>query len=488
MSSSQQKKERSLRRFFIQTAVKSSLLRPMIITLIKKAMKRNLVENNPGEFPLKVQQDKIQMGEALLWGIHRNMKKENYSKRWIRKYVDIHIRNFKTRQETVRKAKERIGFEPPLFITISPEKKCNLKCDGCYAWSTADARESLDFQTFDRVLKEKRELWGSYFTVISGGEPFLWESDGVRLVDLAEIHDDQFFLVYTNGTLIDRKMAERLASLGNLIPAISVEGYEEETDKRRGKGIYNKLLETMSVLREYGVPFGVSITATNENWDLVSSGEFFDFWFEEQGATLGWIFQYMPIGKEASFESVVSPKDRLEMLKRMWQAVREKKYFIADFWNSATTTSGCIAGGRPGGYFYITWNADVTPCVFIPYADSNIRDIFNKGGTLDDVLLTPMMDRIRNWQASYGFTLYKPDAEKKPAQNWLSPCFIRDHYQEFINAAKTYGIKPIDKGAEEALESEEYQKKMIDYGRDFCCVSSELWENFYNPSKIRENK
>jgi MoaA/NifB/PqqE/SkfB family radical SAM enzyme len=59
------------------------------------------------------------------------------------------------------------------------------------------------------------------------------------------------------------------------------------------------------------------------NWDLVSSDEFFDFWFQQQGATYGWIFQYMPIGRGGSFEMMVTPEQRMEMLLRMWKAVRE---------------------------------------------------------------------------------------------------------------------------------------------------------------------
>jgi MoaA/NifB/PqqE/SkfB family radical SAM enzyme len=45
--------------------------------------------------------------------------------------------------------------------------------------------------------------------------------------------------------------------------------------------------------------------------------------------------------------------------------------FIADFWNSATATNGCLAAGRAGGYFHVNWNGDVSPCVFFPYSPIN---------------------------------------------------------------------------------------------------------------------
>jgi MoaA/NifB/PqqE/SkfB family radical SAM enzyme len=37
-----------------------------------------------------------------------------------------------------------------------------------------------------------------------------------------------YFLFFTNGTLITKEVAEKLAQLGNVTPAISVEGFEKE--------------------------------------------------------------------------------------------------------------------------------------------------------------------------------------------------------------------------------------------------------------------
>lgn len=476
-------RQKALFRFVAGTVVNNSLLRKGLIRIIQRKMWKDLVVINKGKFPRQVQIDKIDMGKALFDSIHRNMKKKLFSKQWITKFTGIHLANLETRGEKVKAAIERIGFEPPLFITISPAKECNLRCPGCYASSTAKTTDKLDWDTFDRILTEKRDMWGSYLTVISGGEPFLWKDKGKNLLDMVEKHDKQFFMAYTNGTLIDKTMARRLAELGSFTPAISVEGYEEETDRRRGKGAYKKILQGMDNLREVGVPFGVSITAMRQNWDLVSGDDFLDFWFEKQGATYGWVFQYMPIGDRSTFDKVVPPEQRMVMLKRLWKAVREKKYFMADFWNSGTVTSGCIAAGRPGGYFYITWSGDITPCVFVPYTETNIMDIYKNGGTLEDVLMTPLMKQVREWQASYGFTLLDHHSPHEHwechAKNWLAPCFIRDHYENILEAADTTTIKPIDAGAEVSLDSEDYHQWMLNYGKEFNAISSDYWNNFY---------
>lgn len=49
------------------------------------------------------------------------------------------------------------------------------------------------------------------------------------------------FLVFTHGGLIDEKMVEKLTEVGNVMPSFSLEGYEKETDERRGAGHFKRL-------------------------------------------------------------------------------------------------------------------------------------------------------------------------------------------------------------------------------------------------------
>jgi hypothetical protein len=97
--------------------------------------------------------------------------------------------------------KSRYGVYPPGFMTISPEGTCNLHCRDCYAASITTNLPRLDAATFNRILKDKREQWASWFTVISGGEPFTWKDHGTDLIDIACQNQDQFFMVYTKGHL-----------------------------------------------------------------------------------------------------------------------------------------------------------------------------------------------------------------------------------------------------------------------------------------------
>jgi len=171
---------------------------------------------------------------------------------------------------------------------------------------------------------------------------------------------------------------------------------------------------------------------------------------------------------------MVTPQQRLEMYNRTWRTVREQKIFIADFWNSGTASSGCISAGRPGGYFYITWDGDITPCAFVPYSIGNIYDIFQRGDNLDTILHLPFFERIRQWQNEYG---YAQPAEN--VKNWLCPCVIRDHFDVLFNAVRDTNAKPIDEEAVDALADPEYHSGMIAYGNDYDNLSSKVWDEHY---------
>lgn len=86
---------------------------------------------------------------------------------------------------------------------------------------------------------------------MSGGEPFLWP----HLFKLVEKHSDVAFMLYTNGTLIDEEIAEKMRSAGNISAAISLEGGREATDARRGSGVFDKIMSAMDHLRNKGVAF-----------------------------------------------------------------------------------------------------------------------------------------------------------------------------------------------------------------------------------------
>lgn len=371
------------------------------------------------------------------------------------------------REKVIEAFASRYGFHPPAFLTLSPTQKCNLNCVGCYAASHAATAASLPYAIARRIVREMHDLMGARFIVISGGEPLLWRDGGKGILDLAEEFPDTLFLMYTNGLLIDEKVAERMVKLGNLTPAISVEGFKEHTDARRGEGIFGRILERMSVLRSWGVPFGVSVTATRENIDLLLDEGFYEFWFEEQGATYMWMFHLMPIGRaKDTMDLVLTPEQRRDLLLVVERMLLEKSYFVGDFWNAGAASGGCIAYGRGGGYFYIDWHGNIMPCVFIPYYVHNVYDLYREGKTLVDALMSGFFEAGRTWQEEY----------KLQDGNFFMPCSIRDHHPTFRSRILPEEAKPEDRHAAEALADPEYYETLCAFRARLKELVDPLWK------------
>ena len=379
------------------------------------------------------------------------------------------------------KAYDEKGIEYPTLLVISPTHLCNLHCTGCYACSDEKTAASLDWNTFDRILTEKEELWGSYFTTISGGEPFMWSDKGRTIYDMFAKHKNQYFMVYTNGTFLNKRNVRKIADAGNVVPVLSVEGFEKETDARRGKGVYEKVLQAFSNLREVGNPFGISVVPTRKNAELVMSDEFVDFYFGEQKAIFGWAFQYMPVGRDINFDIMVTPEQRLYMYKRSKYILEKKGYSYVDFWNNGYLSNGCIAAGRKGGYFYINWDGNIAPCVFIPYYTANIYEIYKNGGDLNTARNCKFLSDIRSWQKDYGYMQPRDKVE-----NRLMPCPIRDHHSDMLNILRENNVKPLDPYAEEALKSDLYHEQLIEYDKKLTDVFDAVWEEDFVNHKIAE--
>lgn len=336
------------------------------------------------------------------------------------------MRNFwigaKRRDEI--QAKE--GIKPPFSYLISPTMHCNLRCVGCYA-ANYSVQSDLDIGVIDRVIAEGKEL-GIYFVTILGGEPFIRKD----MWDVYRRHNDILFQVFTNATLIDDEAAKRLGHLGNVFPIISIEGFEEETDARRGKGTFQKIMEAMDRLRKAGVLFGFSAMLTSKNIDTIIGDEFNDMLIAK-GCLFGWHFLYMPVGRDPDSSLMPTPEQRERM--RLYGAARirkQKPLLICDFWNDAPYVGGCIAGGRY--YFHINANGDVEPCIFVHFALDNI-----KTKSLWEVLRSPFFEAIRARQPYHN--------------NLLRPCMIIDHPNVLREVCQEVHPYPTHPGSESVITS-----------------------------------
>jgi MoaA/NifB/PqqE/SkfB family radical SAM enzyme len=341
------------------------------------------------------------------------------------------------------------GFTVPTTILISPSMRCNLSCKGCYA-ANYKQDEDMSFETFDKIVKEGKKL-GIFFFTFLGGEPFVWP----HIFKICAKHNDCMFQVYTNGTLINERTVKSMLKLGNLIPVLSIEGFEKETDARRGKNVYKRVHYSMSLLKQHRVPFGYSVCVSKRNADIVMSERFVDMMIQK-GALIGWYFLYMPVGRLPSVSEMPSPLQRLKLL-RLGRVIRATKpLFIIDFWNDAPYVGGCIAGKH---YVHITHKGDVEPCIFTHVAVDNIK---NK--SLKQILQSPFFKELRG---------------KQPFnENLFRPCMWIDNPEVSRELFEKFKLYPTHPGADFIIKNKQARKKIDKYSQEVADLYADEWQNF----------
>lgn len=391
-------------------------------------IRRLIQENHPSiEFPRRILRE-----------IHPNQREK-----WI---TNLAVNHLLSGTNTRKAWQEREGYYPPSTVVISTTMKCNLSCYGCYAGDYAKALE-LTNDEIDSILTQMKEM-GVYFAVISGGEPFFKED----IFEIFKKHSDMAFLVFTHGGLIDEAMVRKLVEVGNVMPAFSLEGYEQETDERRGPGHFRKVMRAMDLLREAGLSFCGSFTQTSRNTDIITSDEYIDM-LVAKGVFALWLFTYVPVGREPDLELMATPEQRDALRRRIVDFRAAKPMLFVDFWNDGPIISGCIAGGRK--YFHINANGDIEPCVFCHFAVDNIRRT-----TLREALRSPLFRKIRQVQGEH--------------DNLLRPCMLIDHPDMGRELFQSAGAYPTHEGADAIFTG--LADNMDDYARRYAEFADPAWE------------
>lgn len=344
------------------------------------------------------------------------------------------------------KEKERCNI--PWAILLDPTSACNLHCTGCWA-AEYGHQLNLSLETIDSIIQQGKQM-GTYMYIYTGGEPLVRKKD---LIKLCEMHPDCEFLSFTNGTLIDEEFCQEMLRVKNFVPAISLEGFEEANDSRRGDGVYQKVAHAMNLLKSHKLPFGISTCYTSRNWEDITSEKFFDYMIDN-GALFCWFFHYMPVGNSAAVELLPTPEQREEIYHRVRDFRQTKPIFTMDFQNDAEYVGGCIAGGR--NYLHINAKGDVEPCVFIHYSNANIHQV-----SLLEALKSPL------------FMAYH---DNQPFNdNMLRPCPMLENPEKLRQMVVETGAVNTDYQSPETAEH--LCEKTMQYAENWKSTADKLWNN-----------
>lgn len=163
----------------------------------------------------------------------------------------------------------------PSSGTIEVTRRCPLECAHCYnnlpMNDTAARHGELTYEEHCRIVDEITEA-GCFWLLYTGGEIFA-RRDFLDIYSYAR-SKGLLITLFTNGTLITEKIADRLVAERPFRIEITLYGRTKETYERLTgiPGSYEKCLRGIELLRERGLPLMLKTVALTINkheiWDM----------------------------------------------------------------------------------------------------------------------------------------------------------------------------------------------------------------------------
>lgn len=275
---------------------------------------------------------------------------------------------------------------------------CNLACVHCRRLEVSPLLSQEDLSTEEAVhfIEElARDFHPSPVLVLSGGEPLI-RKDIFFLIRFAG-HQGVEVALATNGTLIDRALAQEIAASGIRRVSISLDGAASGTHDRFRKipGSFERAVRGVELLRSQGVPVQINVTLTRHNLPELEATYRLSL---ELGAASLHYFLLVPVGcgLEIKKEYQLSATEYEDALRRIHQFALERKIYIRPICAphyfriltqgrspllkesagaipgaaSAAMTKGCLAGT---GICFVSHKGEVFPCGYLPVSCGNTR-------------------------------------------------------------------------------------------------------------------
>ena len=291
------------------------------------------------------------------------------------------------------------------FVQWHLTEACNLWCKHCYQGERSI--EEMPFPDIKKTVAEISDMiddWSEAYGVefsrsmnITGGEPLL-RRDCFDI--LGEIKKKGFEVsLLTNGTLVTRERAQRLADLGVDAVQVSMEGAEDVHDAIRGKGSYDAAVAGVEWLVDCGLAVTLNVTVSDLNAEQVKKVVAFG---SHAGVKRIGFSRLVPAGKGRALLSQMLTQERLRELYGSLFSLELKSLEIVTGDPVATqmkiksngdagdtAMSGCSAGVAG---LTILPNGNVTPCRRLPLSLGNVR----KDSLREIWAASPVLEALRD--------------------------------------------------------------------------------------------
>jgi radical SAM protein with 4Fe4S-binding SPASM domain len=308
----------------------------------------------------------------------------------------------------------------PLLVVWNYTNACNLQCKHCYQNADKPTPGELSTEQRKRIVDQMAQE-NVVAVAFSGGEP-LMSRDFFEVVEYAQ-NSGLYVSVATNGTLINRAVAEKMKKVGVGYVDISLDGANAEThDSFRGvPGCFDKTVSGIKNLAKEGIYTCLATTATKNNLneipDIIKLGK-------ELKVKRITVFNFIPTGRaQAILDFDLSPEERERLLEFLYDELLKgeintvstapqfarvcltksqegNRDMLAPTHFCAYNLPGKVKyltdfiGGCGAGRIYCALQPEglVTPCVFMPIVVGDLKQ-----QTLEEIWLnSPVLADLRN--------------------------------------------------------------------------------------------
>jgi MoaA/NifB/PqqE/SkfB family radical SAM enzyme len=260
------------------------------------------------------------------------------------------------------------------FIQWHLTERCNLACRHCYqSGGNRSEPTPLEIRAIVAEFVDMLEAWSEAYGVsfspafnLTGGEPLL-RSDLDQIVELIGETGASIYIL-SNGTLIDRGRAKRMAALGVKGVQVSFEGPQDVHDVIRGEGSWLAARSGVENLIDAGIPVTLNVTLSRLNAgrmaEMVSLAA-------ELGAQRLGFSRLVPVGRGLELAEAMLTPDEVRNLYAELLAVNIPSLEIvtgdpvaAQMHSPSPSSGGAPLGGCAAGVSGLTLLPDGTilPC------------------------------------------------------------------------------------------------------------------------------
>jgi MoaA/NifB/PqqE/SkfB family radical SAM enzyme len=240
---------------------------------------------------------------------------------WHARVIATGFKTFFLDAEIRQDFQKRTGVSLPVYTSIEVSNICDLRCATCYVKRSSPV--VLGKEKFQRIIDSSKAL-GIHSFVLFGGEPFHPRTRDTVL-EIAAKNKDVVFLVCTNGNFIDQQLADSIKKAGNMFLLVSIDGLEKTNDAIRGVGTFDKIQQTLSLLRSRNVLYGTSVTLTSRNIEEVTSAPFIDYLVKAEALV---IYYHKFMTSDPNSQLLPTTGSYYESARRLQQMAREKHIII----------------------------------------------------------------------------------------------------------------------------------------------------------------